>query len=304
MPDPVRVPAYAKLNLMLDILGRREDGYHDLATLFHSIDLHDDVEVALATDLNLRGPENFECRISLHCDQAELPADATNLAWRAAERFVADHFRERNRNLYIDLRLVKRIPVGGGLAGGSADAAATILALDRLLGLALPADDLLATARTLGADVPFCLARGTAIGTGIGDQLEFVDDFPPLRFILAVPDFAVDTKWAYGSLKLSALSRHPDPHALIALFKAGQLEPAAAEMYNAFEHVVLPRHPRIGEIKAEFARLGCPAALMSGSGSSVFAIVPAGVEPAAVCGDFRLDGVRLVRTASLGAGPA
>ncbi len=302
MPTTVRIPAYAKLNLYLDVLGRRDDGYHDIETLFHSIDLADEVTVTAETAVNLLGPGRFECRISLACDLPGLPADRTNLAWRAAEAFVAAHYTDRNRNLYLDLALTKRIPVGGGLAGGSADAAAVLLALNRLLGLDLPFETLLGTARTLGADVPFCLARGTAIGRGIGDRLEFVDDLPPLTFLIATPDFPVDTAWVYRSLKPAALERRSDPARLLSALRAGDYAALPGAMYNALEGVVAPRHPKIEELKRAFAAAGCPAALMSGSGSSVFAIVPPGVDAEHVRAALAGEGVEVTLARSLSAG--
>lgn len=299
MGGSLRVPAFAKLNLFLDVLGKREDGYHELLTLFHSIDLADTVTVAFESHVNLRGPENFECRVSLAVDLPGLPADARNLAWRAAETLVRDHFPEKNRNLFVDISISKRIPVGAGLAGGSADAAATLLALDRLLELNLPFETLLATGRALGADVPFCLARGTALGRGVGERLEFIDDLPPLSFLVATPDFPVDTAWAFQSLKLASLDRGRDPARLLALLREGRHADLPGEMYNALETVVVPRHPRIAAMKAAFASAGCPAALMSGSGSSVFAIVPPGVDPDEAARACAGDGVSIARAASL-----
>lgn len=299
MGASMRIPAYAKLNLFLDVLARRDDGYHELLTLFHSVDLADTVAVAFESDVNLRGAERFECRVELSCDAPGLPLDERNLAHRAAAALVAAHFPERNRNLFIDISISKRIPVGGGLAGGSADAAAVLLALDRLLELNLPFETLLALGRTLGADVPFCLARGTALGRGVGERLEFLEGIPPQNFLIATPDFPIDTAWAFRSLKLASLDRGRDPGRLVEALRAGRHAALPGELYNALETVVVPRHPRIAALKEAFARAGCPAALMSGSGSSVFAVVPPGVDPARVAAEVADDGTRVVPAASL-----
>lgn len=274
MSRMITLDAPAKLNLFLDVVGRRDNGYHDIVTIFHAIDLCDRLEVSLTTDLNLMGPERFDCRIRLECDDPAVPAGDENLIHRAIRLLVKSHWMERNRNLNFTVHLTKRIPMGAGLAGGSTDAAAALLAVNHLLDLNLSLETLMNLAAPLGADIPFCLAGGTAIGRGIGDQLDFIPDLPRLEFLLAVPPSRIDTAWAYQNLKLRSLTHHPDPQPLIDAWTREDWPGLGNGLFNVFEDVVEPRYPEVSGLRQLLTAQGCINARMSGSGSAVFGFSP------------------------------
>lgn len=260
----VRVQAPAKINLTLRVDARRADGYHDLRTIFQAVALHDTLTFEVVP-----GPFRLEC------NDPACPSDATNLVWRAAQAlWRAGGRRGAAQDLHV--RLVKRIPAQAGLGGGSSDAAATLRALARLWRLALPPGKLLAVAARLGADVPFFLTGGTALGIGRGDRLFLLPDLPPAWVAIACPAFGVSTKDAYAWLdedramgRDRASARDASiPDAFARMWPPGELG-------NDLEPPVRRRHPAIGRLVRALMRKGAAYAAMSGSGSAVFGLFPA-----------------------------
>lgn len=293
------VPAFAKINLDLRVLGVREDGYHDLVTVFQTIALADRVTVA-----PWPGP------LSIRCDARGVPVDRGNLAWRAAERLWSLAGRTGVPH-GCAITIEKRIPVAGGLGGGSADAAATLVALARYWRLPCSASDLHREARALGADVPFFLVGGTALGRGVGDELEPLDDLPPHEVVLAVPGFGVSAADAYRWLDedRSAGTRAPTWRAsprgpASRLFRrppsaGGDWTGWLARCRNDLELPVTRRHPEIGRLAAALRRAGARPAALSGSGSTVFGLFADAEAADRAARGLAADGLAVVRTRTL-----
>ncbi|MHC1725204.1 MAG: 4-(cytidine 5'-diphospho)-2-C-methyl-D-erythritol kinase [Syntrophobacteraceae bacterium] len=252
MIQKMRVPA--KINLWLEVIRKREDGYHDISSLMLPVSVFDDLSVEIRSE---RGP------ISLSCDNPEIPADEGNLAWQAAELFL----KMIGGKAEIHISLGKAIPSGAGLGGGSSDAAGVLLALNSCFGNPIPLYDLEKMACRLGADVPFFLHGRPALATGIGENLEFASGTPEYSLVLIKPPVSVPTGWVYQNLKLTReapqiklgdLNAHP-----------WQLEALVA---NDLESVTIPRYPIISELKDWLRGNGALAASMSGSGPTVFGV--------------------------------
>jgi 4-diphosphocytidyl-2-C-methyl-D-erythritol kinase len=253
--NAITLPAYAKLNLYLEMLGRRPDGFHELETVFQTIDLHDDVRVALEPGEG----------ITLHCDDAALPCDATNLAWRAAAAYRAAN----PVSGCIALGLTKRIPAGAGLGGGSADAAAVLVALDSLAPHRLGATRLESIAATLGSDISFLVRGGTAHASGRGEVLTALPDAPPLELTLLMPDGAhCATPAVYKAL--TDAERGPRPALGRAWFAARIADPAAW-LHNRLSAPACRVCPAVGTLLDHLAGCGVPY-LMTGSGAACFAL--------------------------------
>jgi 4-diphosphocytidyl-2-C-methyl-D-erythritol kinase len=256
------VRACAKINLTLRVLGTRADGYHELRTTFQSLALHDTLELSRGVD-----------RFTIECTDPEVPTDASNLVWKAAalvgRRLPRRLSPPRGGPAPVRVRLIKRIPAQAGLGGGSSDAAATLRALDRLYGLALPHDELTAMARTLGADVPFFLQGGTALGVERGDVLFPLADLSPAWVVVARPPFGVSTADAY---RWWDEANRSDQSARTVVRKDGDrlAELPASELGNDLEPPVAVRHPEIARFVRLLRRAGARYAAMSGSGSAVF----------------------------------
>ena len=262
--------AGAKINLLLDVVGRRSDGYHRIDGVMQTVTFGDDLTVTLD-----REGEGLRVRIP---EDAGIPADRTNLVWRAAEAFLS----RRSLSGGITVTLTKRIPVAGGLAGGSTDAAGVLRLLNRIAGAdALSPEELLAVAQTLGADVPFCLLRpGGAMRTqGIGEVLTPVPALPDCAIVIAKSGEGVSTPWGYGQLdalygdfsdRQTETARRVE--AMLSALQAGDLDRIAAACYNIFEEAVISVRPRVRELKDRMLETGAKVAMMSGSGPSVFGI--------------------------------
>jgi 4-diphosphocytidyl-2-C-methyl-D-erythritol kinase len=270
MTNTMQTRSYAKINLFLDILNRRPNGYHDILTLFHSIKLSDSISITIDSSLNLMGDEHFRFNVDLTCSNPAIPTDKTNLIHQAVTLMVEEHWKNKGQNLHFTINVEKNIPVGSGMAGGSSNAATTILLLNHMLELNLEVEQLLALGTRIGADVPFCITKGTAVGRGIGEKLDFIEKFPHLHFVLIIPNFGIDTRWAYENLKLKSLTEHPDLADLLINLQKNELTMAGNHLYNALETVVSPRYTEISAIKKNLLSVGCDGALMSGSGSTVF----------------------------------
>ena len=246
--------APAKINLFLDVIRKREDGYHDLGTVFQTVDAGDTVEATLREDGEIRltynEPQNYP-----------LESDLVFKAAKALKEFA-------KCNLGADIHLTKVMPLGAGLGGGSADAAATLRLLNKLWNLNLPFETLESIGARLGADVPFLVRGGTAFAEGIGERLTFVEplDLPEgAALLIATPLDAVPTKDAYAGVPKSGPDRWEQ-------YKVAWSAHSPASYFNAFEISVFPTHPLVAEMKQKFVELGADVALMSGSGASVFGI--------------------------------
>lgn len=263
----VTVLAPAKINLTLSVTGRRPDGYHEVDTVMQTVDLCDRVTAERTADGG----------ITLCVSDAALPADSRNTAYRAAERFLA---RAGIICPGVRLTVEKHIPMQAGLAGGSADAAGVLFALDRLFPGAVAREALFAAAAEVGADVPFCLAGGAARAVGIGTELIPCAPLPPCTVLIVKPEAGVSTADAYRAIDSVGLLEQPDTAGMLRALASGDLAAVSARLGNVFEQAVaLPATARIRQIALAHGALGCR---MSGSGSAVFALF-AEKDKAAAC---------------------
>ncbi len=254
MNNALRIPAPAKINLFLRVIRKRPDGYHDLASLMCCVGLYDVISIA---------PGGSDIRVS--CGHPQVPEDERNLAWRAADLF----FSRRGVHGGARISIVKNIPVAAGLGGGSSDAAAVLLGLNRLWDDRLSESELMALGRRLGADVPYLIYRKPALATGIGDRLEPFDGLPRAPVVLVNPGIEVSTAWAYKNLNLRLTKQ---PKQLNYSSFGNKKFSFATGLHNDLEAVTLPRFPVIREVKARLTDMGARGALMSGSGPTVFGI--------------------------------
>src|SRR5271156_4964389 len=257
MKKSVRLPAFAKINLCLHVLGRRPDGYHELRTIFQAISLHDTLELA-----------RMSCPgIELETDDPALPVGPENLVYRAIDAIACElDFRGG-----VHARLEKRIPVGRGLGGGSSDAAAALIGMLRLTGKKIPLERLLEIAASLGADVPFFLFGGRALAVNRGDEIYPLDNAPPQTILVVSPrDIGVSTKDAYEWIS-PELTRLAKPNRICG-FCALCWSRQGAGVSNDFEGPVFHRHPRLGEIRDGLLKRGAAEAALAGSGSAVFGV--------------------------------
>jgi 4-diphosphocytidyl-2-C-methyl-D-erythritol kinase len=286
---PVRVRAHAKINLDLRVLGTRPDGFHELRTVFQALALHDTIECIPRV-----GP------FAIECDTAGVPLDRSNLVWRAAETLWRSLRRDGPvRDVFV--RLHKRIPIQGGLGGGSTDAAATLAALARAWRVPIRPGQLVDVAATLGADVPFFLAGGTALGLGRGDEIYPLADLPRHWVVLLVPGFGVSSADAYGWYD-SERDPARGPIVREAQYVPGPWPSRAAQMINDLEAPIARHHPEIEQMKTSLRRAGALAAAMSGSGSTVFGLFQKRSEAVAAVERLSVSGWRVILTESLGRG--
>ena len=252
--------AYAKLNLTLDVLGKRPDGYHDLQSVMQSISIRDDVEIDVGTGKSW----------VLKCDKAGIPTDATNLAWKAAEVFFNATKKDPNG---LEIRIKKRIPCGAGLGGGSADAAAVLRALNRHYNSPFSILALAELGALVGSDVPFCVVCGTAMVEGRGERLRKLPDMPDCVFVVCKPDFSVSTPELYKKIDEVTIAKHPNNQAMESALLAGDLGAVAENLCNVFDPVVTEDHLELNYIKSIYNSYSSVGQQMTGSGSAVFAIV-------------------------------
>ena len=250
-------PAWAKLNLTLDILGKRQDGYHDLKMVMQAVDLQDTVSVTFRQGTG----------VTLVTNLGYLPRDERNIAVKAAECFFrATGIEPRG----LTIRLDKRIPVAAGMAGGSSDGAAVLRVLRRVLAPELPTEELEAIALQVGSDVPFCLRGGTALAEGRGEVLTDLPPMPPCFLVLCKPEFPISTPELFA--RVGRLRCHPDTAGLVAALRNGDLAGVCRRVYNAFEEVLPAKYRAVKEIKAKLLELDASTASMTGSGPTVFGI--------------------------------
>jgi 4-diphosphocytidyl-2-C-methyl-D-erythritol kinase len=270
--DTLSLRAYGKINLGLDVTGTREDGYHLVRMVMQSVAIYDRVTLTMTEKPG----------ITLENSLRFLPAGPKNLAWRAAELLMQEFHAEKGVHIAIE----KHIPVAGGMAGGSSDAAAVLFGVNRLFGLGLTRKALMERGLRLGADVPFCLLRGTVLAEGIGEVLTPLPAVPDSFILIAKPSFSVSTRDVYARLDgimpppgtpRAELSRYyaeklPDIDGLCGAIRRGDYEAMLPCMGNILENVTVPLHPEIAAIRSAMREGGADAAMMSGSGPTVFGL--------------------------------
>jgi len=262
--------AFAKINLTLDVLGKRPDGYHDLQSVMQAISIRDDVEIDLGTGKPW----------CLKCDKEGIPTDETNLAWKAAKVYLDAMGKDPDG---LEIRITKRIPTQAGLGGGSADAAAVLRALNKHYGDPLSILALAELGAQVGSDVPFCTLCGTAMVEGRGERLRKLPDMPDCFFVVCKPEFSASTPELYKKLDETAIAKRPDNQAMESALLAGDLGKVAENLCNVFDPVVTEEHLELNYIKSIFNSYGAVGYQMTGSGSAVFAILPSFEYAAVVC---------------------
>lgn len=258
--DSIKLQAYGKINLSLDVLRQREDGYHDVRMIMQTVKLHDNIDIE----------KTREPGIHLKTNLSFLPVNENNLMYRAAKMLIDEfHIREG-----VSMQLKKVIPVSAGMAGGSTDAASVLYGMNKLFDLKLSIEDLKERGVKLGADIPFCLMRGTALSEGIGEILTPLPKLPPCPIVLAKPAISVSTKFVYQNLHVNDLpeSSHPDVDSVIAALNRHDVTEVAENMGNILESVTCKHYPEIEDIKTVMNELGAVNSIMSGSGPTVFGI--------------------------------
>lgn len=258
MKKAIEIKGMAKVNLGLDVLRRRENGYHDVKMVMQSVNLYD--------VLTFEKEENEGIRI--RCNIGELPLDDGNLIYKAARLFFEETKLEGNVSIYLE----KNIPIAAGMAGGSTDAAATLLALNELYETGLTKEVLAEIGVKIGADVPYCIYGGTYLSEGIGEILSPIQNELDCYVVIAKPEFGVSTKYVYDNLHVDTIQTHPDIDGMIHYIQAGDLKGMASKMENILETVTIKKYPQIEEMKQCLIKHGALNALMSGSGPTVFGI--------------------------------
>ena len=254
----IELKALAKINLGLDVLGKRENGYHDVRMIMQSIYLYDDVKIERKTAPG----------IELSSNLFFLPTGDGNIAYKAAQMMIEEFGIEEG----VRITLHKHIPVAAGMAGGSSNAAAVLFGMNRLFGLKLSRQELMERGVKLGADVPYCIMRGTVLAEGIGEELKELPAMPKCTVLIAKPPISVSTKVVYEALDACEIVRHPDIDGLMEALEKENLQEVAAHMGNVLEDVTIPMHPEIAEIKQVMKDCGALNAMMSGSGPTVFGL--------------------------------
>lgn len=258
MKQELTLKAHGKINLGLDVVRRMENGYHEVRMVMQSVELADTVTMR-------RVPED---KIVLETDKAGLPCDERNLAYRAAKLMKEKYSLQGGVEIFLE----KHIPMAAGMAGGSADCAAVLKGMNELFGLGLSLTKLQKEGVKLGADVPYCLMGGCALSEGIGEVLTALKRPPACTLLLAKPDIDVSTKYVYDNLRLDRLKRHPDIDGIIQSIEDGDLEKLCGKLENVLESVTGEEYPVIGTIEEAMKAEGALAAVMSGSGPTVFGI--------------------------------
>lgn len=277
--------ANAKINLYLDVVSRRENGYHDLVSIMQTVSLCDLVSV------DFRPSDHTRIRLEAS-GGGSMPTDCRNLAWRAAERYLERVQRKGEVTVFLE----KHIPMAAGLAGGSADAAAVLRALNRLCGAPLSTEELCALGATLGADIPFCITGGSALVTGIGDRLSAIDPMPNVPLVVACMGEGVSTPWAYGKLdeiygNFSVKSaKNEDYLPILDAMRLKNVEDMCRGFFNSFEEVVPNVQPYVNKLKTVMEDGGAIRAMMSGSGPSVFGVFPDMETATVACENLRALG--------------
>ena len=256
--DNISLKALAKINLGLDVVRRRHDGYHEVRMIMQTINLFDRLEIK-----KIKEPA-----IKIHTNLFFLPVNENNLVYKAAKLLI-DEFGIQEG---VSVGLTKKIPVAAGMAGGSTDAAAMLFGMNRLFGLGLSKKQLMERGVKIGADVPYCIMRGTALAEGIGDKLSPLPAMVKCPVLIAKPQISVSTKFVYQNLKLDDKTVHPDIDRLIEDIRNKDLKAVSDHMGNVLESVTIPNYPVISQIKEQMMDSGAVGSMMSGSGPTVFGL--------------------------------
>ena len=259
--DKIELKAYGKINIGLDVIRKREDGYHDLDMIMQTVGVYDDVIISRED-----GTQTYEIEVSTDADI--LPNDKGNLAFMAAKVLMEAYDIKSKVKIHIN----KRIPIAGGMAGGSADCAAVLRGVNKLFQLGLTDEQLHEYGVKLGADVPYCIVGGTKRAQGIGEILTDLPTPPKCYVIIAKPDAFVSTKFVYSHIRPAQIENHPDIDGIIESIKAGDLYGMCEKIANVMEDVTIPEYPIIQKVKDILKSNGAVNALMSGSGPTVFGI--------------------------------
>jgi 4-diphosphocytidyl-2-C-methyl-D-erythritol kinase len=247
--------AYAKINISLDVVGKREDGYHLLRMIMQTIDLYDNITLY-----------KLKNGVNVASNKAYIPNDERNLAYKAAKLFIDTY----NINGGVDINIRKNIPVAAGLAGGSTDAAAVLKGMRDIYNINASDEELMNLGLKIGADVPYCITGGTALCEGIGEKLTVLNRFKNHILIVVKPSFGVSTKEVYQNLDIDKIHKHPDTERLIQAIENDDINYVSKNMKNILENVTLRKHTILKDIKNEMIRFGALGAMMSGSGPTVF----------------------------------
>ena len=256
--ERISIHAMAKINLGLDVLRRRENGYHDVKMIMQTVNIYDTLDFVKLQ----------EAKIVVKTDTMELPTDENNLIYKAA-KLLFDKCEVREG---VEITLTKRIPIAAGMAGGSTDAAAALVGINQLFGLGLTMEELKEIGVKIGADVPYCIEGGTALSEGIGEILTKLPDAPDCFVVVAKPEISVSTKYVYENLHANELKYHPDIDGMVEAIREGSLDGVCKRMENVLETVTETKYPIISELKKMLKDAGAENSLMSGSGPTVFAI--------------------------------
>lgn len=256
--EEIRLKALAKINLGLDVVRRREDGYHEVRIIMQTVQMYDQITI------HQMDKPGIKVRTNLFY----LPSNEDNLVYKAA-KVLMDEFHLKGG---VSIHLKKYIPVAAGMAGGSSDAAAVLVGMNRMFRLGLKKQELMERGVKIGADVPYCVMRGTALAEGIGEILTPLPPMPQCYVLVAKPGVHVSTKFVYGNLRADEITTHPDIDGQVEALRAHDLEGMAARMGNVLETVTVPEYPVIGKIKEEMVHCGAMNAMMSGSGPTVFGL--------------------------------
>ena len=266
--------AFAKLNLTLDVLGKRPDGYHDIKSVMQAISLRDDIEIDIGTGKPWK----------LLCDKEDIPTDERNLAWKAAKLFFDTTGKDPQG---LEIRITKRIPAEAGLGGGSADAAAVLRALNRHYGAPFSLPALAELGGQIGSDIPFCVLCGTAMAEGRGEKLRPLPNVPDCIFVVCKPDFSVSTPALYAKIDEKTIAQRPNHRAMESALLAGDLGAVAQNLCNVFDPIVTEEHLELNYIKSIFNSYGAVGYQMTGSGSAVYCIVENFEYAAVICSMLR-----------------
>ncbi len=256
--DSIVLKARAKINLGLDVIRRREDGYHEVKMIMQSLNMFDRIVMTKISEPEIRITTN----------RSYLPTNQDNLMYKAAKLMMDEY----NITSGVEIELEKFIPVAAGMAGGSSDAAAVLVGMSRLYNLKVSRDTLMKLGVKIGADVPFCIMRGTVLAEGIGEKLTRLKAMPSCPIVIAKPGINVSTKFVYENLKLSDETVHPDIDGMIEAIEAGDVNGVCSRLGNVLESVTVKEYPVIDKLKKKMLELGAINSLMSGSGPTVFGI--------------------------------
>ena len=275
--DTIRLKARAKINLGLDVVRRREDGYHEVKMVMQMLRLYDQIDIE----------KTQESGIFVRSNLSFLPTDERNIAYKAAKVMIDQFGLEQG----VIIRIEKHIPVAAGMAGGSTDCAAVLYGMNKLFGLRLNQKKLRELGVKLGADVPYCLMRQTALSEGIGEILTPISPLQDCPILIAKPSVSVSTRHVYEHLKLDEQTMHPDIDGIVTALADGDLYGVTDRMANVLETVTVPEHPVIDEIKKQMMASGAVNALMSGSGPTVFGIFDDEEKAKKACEDMKASGL-------------